>query len=199
MFRGASGRSVVFAEDAAVIVLMMIFGASDGAAEEFVPETPNLFNNPRSVMPGSIVRFTGWGMSPRTRVKLGDRLLPVTELDATHIAVQFPWDATPGSTASLTIGAGGIGSPFVPPVNIAVQSIPTVDLAARSADLMHMAVPGRQIQFRMRALLMPLRAQMKVQLPGEMEDSPIIHHCMALQVRITLTVGPVSAIHRLPG
>lgn len=100
---------------------------SDGVADEFIPETPALFNNPRSAMPGSLVTFTGWGMSPRTQVKLEDRVLPIAGLDATQITVQFPWDVKPGSNAFLTFVSEGKASPFLPPVPLAVQEVPTVD------------------------------------------------------------------------
>lgn len=98
---------------------------ADGVADEFIPETPLADSGSVFAFPGSVARIYGGGFTFRTRFRLGDLALPISELSASSAAVQIPWEHDiVNGPRTLTIQ--GAGSPFLQSFSFTSPDRPTI-------------------------------------------------------------------------
>ena len=98
---------------------------ADGVADEIIPETPVAQQGSLFAFPGSVVRLHGSGFTTRTRFRLGDLALPISELTTSSAALQIPWEYEfVGGPRTLTVQ--GPANPFVQLVSFAPLDQPTI-------------------------------------------------------------------------
>lgn len=94
--------------------------------EEIIPTSP-FVNGLGSffALPGSVVHLTGTGLGSATRFLIGDRTVPVSDINGSMATVQVPWEYPRGGRDTLTIQ--GPGSPFVQRFSFTALEHPTIN------------------------------------------------------------------------
>lgn len=83
----------------------------DGTIEEVIPTTPYLGGSAMWAYPGSVVRFTGSGVTRAVRFQVGATRLPLSAVAGNFAYVQIPWEY-PAATSARPLTVQAPGSPF---------------------------------------------------------------------------------------
>jgi uncharacterized protein (TIGR03437 family) len=96
-----------------------------GSIEEVIPVTPYLLGGGLWGFPGSVVRFTGSGITRAIRFEIGDRILPVSALGDDFAYAQIPWEypIAPGFRA---LSVRNPASPFHQRLDLATLDRPWI-------------------------------------------------------------------------
>lgn len=95
----------------------------DGRVEEAIPTTPFVTSTGTFAYPGSVIRLVGAGLTRETRFRLGETVLPLSELERDRVAVQVPWEYRPDARV-LTVQ--GKDSPLVQRFGFTPLDRPTI-------------------------------------------------------------------------
>jgi len=97
-----------------------------GAVTEVIPETPFVFAGSNSVLPGSVVRFSGSGLSERTKVQVDNVTFPISEASSKGGAAQVPWEFASSNPGVRPLVIQGPGNPFRQEVNFSATDRPII-------------------------------------------------------------------------
>lgn len=99
---------------------------ADGGTDVFIPETPFLSGISQTVMPGSLVRVFGTGLSERTRFAVDGREMKASEIREQSAAIQIPWQYPPSGRGASRLAIAGPESPFQQIFSIYVDDKPGI-------------------------------------------------------------------------
>lgn len=106
----------------------------DGSIEEAVPATPLLGGSALWAYPGSVIRFSGTGVTRDIRFQIDGARLPLSAIAGDAAYVQIPWEYPAAATArALTVQAPG--SPFFQRFDFTAFDLPRITFERQGSAL----------------------------------------------------------------